>query len=199
MENDIFISQSDSVTVGGTIENRGHMSDQTTSSLFDDKLEMYATGSTLQRDFRVPNAHIRSKPSSKRDDSFRSQQERWEFENHLQAAKAAAKRLVEAAMDDDAMAKSNAAFEIVGALDVLWRLRRLRGDDWIDVLNHLQGVLRHENYERFTVAMVSALKNIVEMLQITNLTSADLSDAMEILLKAGFNPWRPISHSEGPQ
>ncbi len=115
-----------------------------------------------------------------------------EFKTSLKLAKEIAQNLVQTVKRGDLIEKSNTAFDLVDALDPLWDLRYLCSEDWADLVNHLQGVLRHKDYNKLCISIAVAIEHVIEILQVTNLTSHDLSDALEILLRSGLDPWRPI-------
>ena len=59
-------------------------------------------------------------------------------------------RMVEAADSGDAMALSNAGFDLVSVLEDLSALRADREPNWRDLLNLLQGALAKEHFELYT-------------------------------------------------
>jgi hypothetical protein len=90
-----------------------------------------------------------------------------------------------------------AAFDLEGILDALWALRAAHDEDWRGILNFLQGVLKNEAFDTFTVDQCAAIKQVVDdYLGPQTVEKDDVRQARRILRRGGFDPWRPISAKE---
>jgi hypothetical protein len=122
--------------------------------------------------------------------------ERRNFNSNLKLAKENADKLVQA-MEEGLITKIyTIVCEIIVNLRILWCFRRFRNDNWGDILNHLQAVLRGEIDDRIDTEMAAGIQQVVDLLLLPNPTEADVERALDILVKCGFNPW-PGIQSEG--
>ncbi|HYT88275.1 MAG TPA: hypothetical protein VEL76_06115 [Gemmataceae bacterium] len=115
----------------------------------------------------------------------------------LEAKKQAA-QMEEAAKTGEAASVAASAFDLAATLDVMWGLRAAHDEDWRGILNFLQGVLKDESFEDFTVDQCAAVKQVIEdYLGPHTIEKDDVRQARRILRRGGFDPWRPISTPEG--
>jgi hypothetical protein len=78
-------------------------------------------------------------------------------------------------------------------LDQLWKYRLAREDDWIEVLNLLQIVLRGESFETMSHAKRGALTELFQKhLTPRTIGSFELRGAVRLLKDAGFDIWHGI-------
>ncbi len=90
--------------------------------------------------------------------------------------------------------QANLAFTFKGCLEDLWEHRRLREDNWGDLLNILQAVLAQVEFEQLSCSQKLGIKKVVsEYLCKAGVTDADSEEALDVLSDAGFDPWRGIS------
>jgi len=107
-------------------------------------------------------------------------------------------RMIVAANGQDFIELSNSGFSFRDALAELWNLRKARDDDWADLLNLVQGALAKEEFERLSSTACSALKEIVvNHLRPAATESDDIERAIQLLRRAGLDPWKGIS-ADGP-
>ena len=96
--------------------------------------------------------------------------------------------LVEAG--DDPMEKANIGFELLDALSELWEYREAREDNWGDLLNLMQCVLKHEPLELLPAEKRECIAAIIsKYLASRPVLDDDVERALERLASAGFNPW----------
>lgn len=155
----------------------------------------YGTGDKLpdSRGLKSSTSQLKEKK-----DGVVTQETNYVFGKTLQEARVIAKNLVAVTQDNDLMKKSIVAFDLVDRLEILWELRdHHSGDNWRDVLNHLQGVLVKEKFELLSVEMVSGIEQIVSLLIQSYVSVSDLRDTLEILSRSGLNAWRPITGAKG--
>jgi len=89
---------------------------------------------------------------------------------------------------------SNEGFRLMQLLDDLWQLRSEREDNWGDLLNILQGALKQEEFERFSVEQCQAIHAIVaDHLGAGAVGDDDIERSVELLRESGLDPWRGIS------
>jgi hypothetical protein len=78
-------------------------------------------------------------------------------------------------------------------LEQLWEFRLSREDDWIEILNLLQIVLREENFQEMQISKKNALTVLFrDALVSRSIGPFELRKAVRILKDGGFNLWRGI-------
>jgi hypothetical protein len=113
---------------------------------------------------------------------------------HLEQAKDIAADLVRLKEDEDQIGLDLEGQKLRGLLRALWGLRKIREDEWAEVVNYLQGALMGEAFESFTMEKCEALRKVI----VDHLAMGTVSDhqpraARKMLEQAGFYPRRPIS------
>jgi hypothetical protein len=94
---------------------------------------------------------------------------------------------------DDRLELAALGAELCDNLQELWRHRVAREDDWIEVLNLMQIVLRGEIIEQMTSSKKRALAEIFNgSLTIRTIGSIEAQRAFRILRGAGFDVWRGV-------
>jgi hypothetical protein len=89
---------------------------------------------------------------------------------------------------------SVAGFKLLSILQDLWELREGREDDWVDLLNILQGALANEPFEKFTPDRCDAIRTIVSDHLATGVVDIDdIERTIQLLRNAGLDPWKAIS------
>jgi len=79
-------------------------------------------------------------------------------------------------------------------LDDIWRHRHAREDDWIELLNALQIVLRDEIFETMSVSKKDALVILfTNTLVARTISRAEVARGAQLLSDAGFDLWRGLS------
>ncbi|MCI0489662.1 MAG: hypothetical protein L0229_23995 [Blastocatellia bacterium] len=118
----------------------------------------------------------------------------------LAAAEKEASLMEAFAQAGDLIELSQAGFRLKDALSDLWDLRKECEDDWGDLLNILQAVLSQEEFERFSVDQCYAIRSVIaDHLGAVAVDIDDIEDSIRLLRKAGFDPWKGISGTIGPQ
>src|SRR4029077_18996219 len=78
-------------------------------------------------------------------------------------------------------------------LEEIWQHRLAREDDWIDVVNALQIVLRDEIFETMQESKKDALVTLfTHTLVARTISRAEAARAAQLLTNAGFNLWRGV-------
>lgn len=78
-------------------------------------------------------------------------------------------------------------------LDQMWQHRLAREDDWIEVLNVLQIVLRGESFENMSESKKNALAEVFTKGLLTRTISRlEAQRAAQLLTDAGFDLWRGL-------
>lgn len=113
-------------------------------------------------------------------------------------AQKAAESMELAATNQDLMQLANAADELDHALAELWKLRSTRDINWQTILNHVQGMVRQafaeKRIEQLTPEQCVTLRAIVDRHLGTSTKSInDLHEIVELIDKAGFDPYAAIS------
>lgn len=113
-------------------------------------------------------------------------------------AQKAAESMELAAIGQDLMQLANAADELDVALAELWKLRSTRDINWQTILNHAQGMVRQafaeKRIEQLTPDQCAAIRSIVDHHLGTSTKSIDdLNEVVELIEKAGFDPFGAIS------
>jgi hypothetical protein len=94
-------------------------------------------------------------------------------------------------VDPGEMALLGAA--ICDTLDEMWQHRLAREDDWIEVLNALQIVLRGEIFENMSEAKKNALASIfANALLSRTISRYEVQRAVRTLVDGGFDLWRGL-------
>ncbi len=113
---------------------------------------------------------------------------------YWQFARTSAASMDQAAQSGDYIELCNAAHDLMGVLDDMWRMRDAREDDWRGSLNFLQGVLKEVEFENLRPEHCSAIKTIVtDFLGPATVDKEDVRTCLRLLRGAGLDPWRPIS------
>lgn len=120
---------------------------------------------------------------------------------HWDAARRYSSQMVVAADCGDPISLSNAASDLVFALDDLWKLRGVRETDWGGVLNFLQGVMKSIDhamgYESLTSENCRAIESVVNHhLGTWTIDKENVREALNRLRSAGLDPWAPISEEQ---
>lgn len=118
-------------------------------------------------------------------------------------AREAAEQMEQGSAGDDPMNLAIGADELAIALEDLWALRAARDIDWRTILNHAQGMLKQAFAEKRVEALspdqCAAIRLLVERHLGTATKSADdLAAAVELIEKAGFDPYAAISADPVP-
>jgi len=94
-------------------------------------------------------------------------------------------------VDPGEMALLGAA--ICDTLDGMWQHRLAREDDWVEVLNALQIVLRGEIFENMSESKKNALASIFANALLTRTISRlEVQRAVRTLVDGGFDLWRGL-------
>ena len=109
----------------------------------------------------------------------------------------------QSAVSNDPMQLAISADELAIALEELWTLRASRDIDWRTILNHAQGMLKQafaeKKVEELKPAECAAIRQLVERHLGTSTKSLDdLAQAVELIEKAGFDPYAAISGDPVP-
>jgi len=105
---------------------------------------------------------------------------------------------MEQAAGQDPMQLALATGDLDLALAELWKLRVNRDVNWQTILNHTQGMIRQafaeKRVELLTPDQCAAIRGIVENHLGTSTKSIDdLNDVIDLVEKAGFDPYGAIS------
>jgi hypothetical protein len=119
--------------------------------------------------------------------------QRYALSKYLADAIVNARAMEEAACDGNLLDLATSGVSLVQNLDNLWRLRHLRDDDWISIVNFLQGMVTRVELESLAHEQCTALRLVIESHLTPNVDASDVQAAIALLSKAGFNPWRAIS------
>lgn len=127
-----------------------------------------------------------------------SPENRTAFRSWWKNACKAAEGMELAATAQDLMQLANAADELDIALAELWKLRSTRDINWQTILNHAQGMVRQafaeKCIEQLTPEQCVAIRAIVDRHLGTSTKSVDdLNEVVELIEKAGFDPYAAIS------
>ncbi len=117
---------------------------------------------------------------------------------HWKKAQTAARNLLQAAQQDDPMARFGAADDLEQSLTELWNLRDHRDINWQAILNHLQGAMRQffasHAVEFLQVEQCRRIAEVVERyLGPATKTSDDLAEVVRLIEEAGADPYHAIS------
>ena len=106
------------------------------------------------------------------------------------------KLVADIAETNDLIGQTNLTFEFKYCLEDLWKNRDSRDENWGDLLNILQAVLNQVEFERLSQIQKQSIKKVVtEYFCKSDVTDSDMEMALEVLSKAGFDPWLGISGS----
>jgi len=112
----------------------------------------------------------------------------------LDAAEYHTRKMIKACAEENLIELSNEGFALQDTLAVLWELRSIRGDDWADLLNIVQGALQKEEFERFSADHCSAINEIVvNHLRPGAANDDDIERSIGLLRRVGLDPWKGIS------
>jgi hypothetical protein len=76
----------------------------------------------------------------------------------------------------------------------MWELRSGRNDEWVGVLNFLQGILKTYELESLNVDQIQAIRTVVgDYLGPGTVNKDDVRRCLQVLTEGGIDPWRPIS------
>jgi hypothetical protein len=120
------------------------------------------------------------------------------FRLRWKSAAKAAESMELAATGQDLMQLANAADELDIALAELWKFRTTRDINWQTILNHVQGIVRQafaeKRIEQLTPEQCDAIRAIVDRhLGTATKSVEDLTEAVGLIEKAGFDPYAAIS------
>lgn len=97
-------------------------------------------------------------------------------------------------LSEDRTDTAMAGATLCDMLDDMWQHRHAREDDWIELLNALQIVLRGEIFETMSVSKKDALVTLfTDTLVARTISRADVERGAQLLLDAGFDLWRGLS------
>lgn len=95
---------------------------------------------------------------------------------------------------DDPIEQANLTYEFKDCLDSLWEYRDSREENWGDLLNILQAVLKQVEFEKLSGLQKSSIRKVTkDYLCIPNISDEDIKNAIIELSKAEFDPWCGIS------
>lgn len=78
-------------------------------------------------------------------------------------------------------------------LEEIWQHRQAREDDWIELLNALQIILRGELFEAMSKSKKEALATLfAETLVARTISRAEVARGVQLLADAGFDLWRGL-------
>lgn len=98
---------------------------------------------------------------------------------------------------EDPVEKANIGFDLLEALSELWGYRDAREENWGDLLNVLQCVLKRESFEQLSAVKCECIeRSLSEWLSSRYLQKEDIERALDCLVSAGFDPWVGISTGE---
>lgn len=120
---------------------------------------------------------------------------RFAIKENLEKAIMLAETLVEEV--GNPIEKSILGKDLLDVLSSLWALRNDRkNEDWGDLINILQIVLKQTDFENYSMKQVTAIRKVIKnTLVIHPLMQADFEIALQNLSDAGFDPWKGISQS----
>ncbi|MBM4054758.1 MAG: hypothetical protein FJ264_08825 [Planctomycetes bacterium] len=114
-----------------------------------------------------------------------------EVNRFLRKASMAAAQLIE---EDNPIEQANLAFEFKDYLQVLWRHKNVRENNWGDLLNITQAVLAQVEFELLSKSQKECIKTIVDgYLRKPAIADIDMEKSLEVFSNAGFDPWCGIS------
>ena len=148
------------------------------------------------------DSNPRPQPVTKGDaPAMNSPESRDAVRRHWDAARRYSSQMIVAADCGDPISLSNAASDLVFALDDLWKLRGVRESDWGGVLNFLQGVMKSidhaKGYESLTSENCRAIESVVNHhLGTWTIDKENVREALHRLRSAGLDPWAPISEEQ---
>jgi hypothetical protein len=119
--------------------------------------------------------------------------ERYALREYLNIVLAHAREVEQCAADDDPLCQAAAAIALTDTLHQLWALRHLRSDDWATIVNFLQAVTSHQEFETLTHEQCTGLRLVIERHLSPDVDGDDVGAAIVLLERAGFNPWRGIA------
>jgi hypothetical protein len=102
---------------------------------------------------------------------------------------------VERALDasDDVVEKSNALADLCEGLDELWEYRDYREEQFGDLVNHLQLLLKGLKAEDFTPDQLGALKSVLVGVHVRpRLVDPDVRELEEHLVRSNLNIMRGL-------
>jgi hypothetical protein len=113
-------------------------------------------------------------------------------------AQKAAESMEQAAADQDLIQLAKAAHQLDTALAELWKLRSTRDINWQTILNHAQVMVRQvfaeKRIDELTPEQCAAIRAIVDRhLGAATISVDDLNEVVELIEKAGFDPYVAIS------
>ena len=118
------------------------------------------------------------------------------FEGILIRAKEIADSLVQAVERHSSDDIEKAVLSLEGVLDSLRFYRSYCSDNWADLINHMQGILkniiRHKKYNKLKIRVATDIRCVIYVLPLINLTWDELERALKILMNAGLDPWIAI-------
>ncbi len=95
---------------------------------------------------------------------------------------------------DDPIEQANLTYEFKDCLDSLWENRNSREENWGDLLNMLQAVLKQVEFETLSDLQKSSIRKVTkDYLCIPDVSDEDIKNAIIELSKAKLDPWRGIS------
>ncbi|OHB68179.1 MAG: hypothetical protein A2W17_01680 [Planctomycetes bacterium RBG_16_41_13] len=114
-----------------------------------------------------------------------------EVNRFLRKASTVAAQLIE---ECNPIEQANLAFEFENNLQVLWKHKNVRENNWGDLLNITQAVLAQVEFELLSKPQKVCIKTIVDgYLRKPGITDMDMEKALEVFSNAGFDPWCGIS------
>jgi len=111
-----------------------------------------------------------------------------------------AKNMEEAAKSNDFMELSIAGITLMDNLHDLWKLRKVREEEWQAILNFLQSALVQEEFEKYTLNQCVVIRKTIEnYLSKGSVNDTEIERAVTILREGGFDPFRGISKTNKNQ
>ncbi len=131
-------------------------------------------------------------------DQVPTRQDRPETRDEIRRKQNTAKEIVLAmeasASANDLLDLSNNGVLLEDVLAILWQNREIQSQNWKDLLNVLQVILGQEEFEKFTKDKCIAVRKVVsDHLCIERVEEEDIERSIELLVEAGFDPWRAVS------
>jgi hypothetical protein len=116
------------------------------------------------------------------------------FRRTWETAKNKADTMLNAAASEDYIELQNAGSDLGHTLQDMWELRSGRNDEWVGVLNFLQGILKTYELESLNVDQIQAIRTVVgDYLGPGTVNKDDVRRCLQVLTEGGIDPWRPIS------
>ena len=159
-------------------------------------LEYFSASQTGTSDERQPDLRPASKIAAQQRRLDVTPAQRYAIKHYLADALAHALNMEEAASADDKMRLATEGVGLVNNLSDLWRLRRLRDDEWAEIINFLQAVLAKIEFEVLTHEQCTSLRLIIEGHLRPDANDDDVEATIGLLERAGFNAWRGITEPE---